>query len=198
MQILSINNQTQNNVNFGLYNRHLANSKKLVEYWSRRGFSEQVIQSAMVKLDSYKTKAETLPIVDFMLSLFSKDKPIMVQKKFPAIDFGDIKADRITRCKYLDLPKGGDIDKEHIDIPSILYSFAKSSMPMPMNKVFKTSLEIPVRTSSGVTLEPKSPMLVVKEIIKNYKIFEKQSTAPNDYLAPANGRMFGNMRVSLD
>jgi len=198
MQILSINNQTQNNVNFGLYNRHLANSQKLVQYWSQRGFSAEVIQSAMVKLDSYKTKSETLPIIDFVLSLFSKEKPIMVQKKFPAIDFADIKADRITRCKYLDLPKGGDINKEHIDMPNILYSFAKSSIPMPMNKVFKTSLEVPVYTSSGITLEPKSPMQVVKEIIKNYKVFEKQSTAPNDYLAPANGRMLSNMRVSLD
>lgn len=194
MKILSVNNQSQNNVNFGLYNRHLANSKKLVEYWSSRGFSDEAIQSAMVKLDSYKTKSETLPIIDFVLSLFSKEKPITGAKKFPAIDFEDIKTDRIIKCSYME----NDIVKENVDIPSILYSFAKSSMKMPFNKTFKTQLEVPVYTSSGTTLEPKSPIKVVKEIIKNYKIFEKQLSAPNDYLAPAQSRIFGTMKVSLD
>jgi len=184
MEINKMNSMTRiNHISFGLNNRNILNSRKLIEYWRTKGFSEDSIQMSMTKLERYASSDITdFPVVRFITSILNPMSKNTNKKTLPAIDFAPIKVDKITEIGFSDDIQASSIKKTNRNIPNILYSFATSHLKLPMNKVFKTPLEEFVSTANGEILEPKAPAKVVKEIIKNFNIYKKSEQTPNEYL----------------
>jgi len=191
MKIVSINS-TNNNTSFGLRSRCLVQAGKLADYWKHKGFSEQRIQKSMNIIEEY---ANTTTLGDFLRSVFMPGRvPRERLAKYPAIDFGDIKKDRITEVFVKDSERysargSATSVTEHnytikydTDIPNISYQFVKNGIPMPCNKTFSTPLEYFVETQTGKIVETKDPVRVAKEIIKTFREFKKDSLPPNSFL----------------
>ena len=182
------NNKTEYCINFGLTNRNFANSIKLLEYWRSKGFSERHINSAMNSLEHYASESsEKYPFIDFIISMFAPNKYVKRNTgKYPAIDFGEIKQDRITRCTINVDAKAGEKATETVDmfIPNITYKFITSDLKIPFNKEYVTPLEQEISTMAGDVVEPIAPMKIVKKIISNFKAHQKEEHAPHRYLRP--------------